>query len=152
MSPDAKYPTAEAAERAFYEAFANGDLYAMMDVWDETEDIVCVHPLGDVIAGRTAVAHSWEQIFSGGGVQPRIEVRIHERFTNGEVAVHTVYESFDSAGSGDSRPSVIATNSYRYTHERGWRLVLHHASPTPRQVRDMFGRERPAEQPPRTVH
>ena len=38
------FPTAQDAEAAFYEAFETGDLEAMMNVWAEDEEIVCVHP------------------------------------------------------------------------------------------------------------
>ena len=40
------FPTPQDAEAAFYEALERADLEAMMEVWAEDEEIVCVHPAG----------------------------------------------------------------------------------------------------------
>ena len=40
------FPTAQDAENAFYEALERADLEAMMSVWAEDEEIVCVRPAG----------------------------------------------------------------------------------------------------------
>jgi len=105
----------------------------MMSVWDDTEDIVCVHPLGDVLIGRTAIADSWAEIFAGGG-RTRIHVRIHQRFIHDDIAVHVVYEVFEIPGEPALQRPIIATNSYRHSPQTGWRLILHHASPSPRPL------------------
>jgi len=38
------FSSPEAAEEAFYRALQKGDLDLMMAVWDEDENISCVHP------------------------------------------------------------------------------------------------------------
>jgi ketosteroid isomerase-like protein len=64
MSP-VSFATPEDAEVAFYAAFERGDVEAMMTVWAEDDQaIVCVHPLGPVLAGREAVKQSWQTIFA----------------------------------------------------------------------------------------
>src|SRR6185369_12018763 len=46
------FPTAQDAENAFYEALERADLEAMMAIWSEDEEIVCVHPAGQRLAGQ----------------------------------------------------------------------------------------------------
>ncbi len=62
---DKIFPTAQDAENAFYEALERGDLDAMMAVWAEDEEIVCVHPAGERLTGQDQVRASWTKIFSG---------------------------------------------------------------------------------------
>ena len=59
------FPTAQDAENAFYEALERGDLAAMVAVWAEADDVVCVHPRGPRLVGFDAVRQSWAQIFAG---------------------------------------------------------------------------------------
>ena len=56
------FPTPQDAETAFYEALEAGNLDAMMEVWAEDEEIVCVHPGGERLVGYDAVRSSWAQI------------------------------------------------------------------------------------------
>ena len=60
------FPTAQDAENAFYEALERADLDAMMAVWSEDEEIVCVHPAGQRLAGQAQVREAWRQMFAGG--------------------------------------------------------------------------------------
>ena len=50
------FPSAQAAETAFYAAFENSDYAAMMAVWSREADIECIHPLGERLMGPEAVA------------------------------------------------------------------------------------------------
>ena len=52
------YATAEDAEEAFYEAIARADLDALMAVWSEDEDIVCIHPTGQRMDGTRRSARA----------------------------------------------------------------------------------------------
>ena len=45
------FPTPDDAESAFYDAFERADLAAMMVVWAEDDDVVCVHPPGPRLTG-----------------------------------------------------------------------------------------------------
>lgn len=126
--PAHRFPLPDDAEAAFYRAFQSGDLDAMMAVWDEGDDIVCVHPLGPRLEGRQSVAESWRPIL---GVRPRLRVSLsHVRRTvAGDLAVYSAVERIAVREDEGVRTSVIlATNVYRSTLA-GWRMILHHASP-----------------------
>lgn len=127
------FPTAQDAENAFYEALERADVDAMMAVWAEDDDIVCVHPGGPRLAGLEQVREGWRRIFSG-GAGPRPEVSQQLVIAGMMTAVHSVQESFmleDPQGNPTPVP-VIATNVYLRT-AAGWRMIAHHASPLPAQ-------------------
>ena len=42
----------EDAEEAFYEAISRADLDALMNLWAEDEEIVCIHPGGQPLHGH----------------------------------------------------------------------------------------------------
>jgi uncharacterized protein (TIGR02246 family) len=123
------FTTAQDTETAFYEALEKADLDAMMAVWADDDDIVCVHPGGMRLSGIEQVRESWRQIFAG-GLALRFRLR-HLRTIDGmTLAVHSVYEQIAVAGETRARQPVIATNIYIRT-ENGWRMFAHHASPAP---------------------
>jgi uncharacterized protein (TIGR02246 family) len=123
------FPTAQDAENAFYEALERSDLEGMMQVWSEDEEIVCVHPAGQRLAGQEQVREAWRQMFAG-GQHMRIQVTQQVAVTGMMIAVHSVHEVITVAGEQRPRPPVIATNVYLRT-AAGWRMVVHHASPAP---------------------
>ncbi len=123
------FPTAQDAESAFYEALERADLEAMMAVWAEDEEIVCVHPAGQRLTGAEQVRESWRQIFAGGS-NLRVQVAQQVAIAGMMVAVHSVHESITVAGEKRARPAVVATNVYLRT-AAGWRMIVHHASPAP---------------------
>lgn len=125
----ARYHTPQEAEAAFYQAFQRKDIGAMMAVWADRADIVCVHPGGRMLIGADAVRASWEEIFRHGPVL-RFTIDERSRTENGELALHIVHEHIHAGGEMAPAP-VLATNAYRRT-EHGWRMILHHASPAPR--------------------
>jgi ketosteroid isomerase-like protein len=45
------FATPEDVETAFYEAIARADLVALMSVWADDEEIVCIHPTGQRLSG-----------------------------------------------------------------------------------------------------
>jgi len=125
----ALFTTPQDVEAAFYEAFEKGDLDAMMGVWADDDDIVCVHPGGPRLAGTEQVREAWRQIFAAGQTLNFRLTRQHA--LNGmTLVVHSVYEQITAAGETRARQPVIATNVYLRT-ETGWRMVVHHASPAP---------------------
>ena len=93
------FPTPQDAEAAFYEAFESADLEAMMEVWAEDEEIVCVHPGGPRLAGFEQVRASWGQIFGAG---QRIKVHLSDQVVLAGMmlmAIHSVHENFLVQGS-----------------------------------------------------
>lgn len=121
------FPTPDDAESAFYDAFERADLAAMMVVWAEGEEVVCVHPSGPRLAGFEAVRDGWMQIFTSG---MKLTVRVTEsrRVDGPSVAVRSVVESITAPGTEAAPQMVNATNVYVLT-EAGWRIAMHHASP-----------------------
>ncbi len=140
------FPTPDDAESAFYEAFERADLAAMMVVWAEGEDVVCVHPSGPRLAGFEAVRDSWMQIFTSG---MKLTVRVTEshRLDGPSVSVRSVVESITAPGSEASPQLVNATNVYVLT-EAGWRIAMHHASPP----EEGSGAEEDEAEHPHTLH
>lgn len=123
------FATAQDAETAFYEAFAKGDLDAMMAVWADDDEIYCVHPRGPRLSGVAQVRESWRQIFAS-GQSLRFHLRGQHVFSAMMVAVHSVYEHITVVGEAQAPAPMIATNIFMRT-DRGWRMVAHHASPAP---------------------
>jgi ketosteroid isomerase-like protein len=124
----ARFATPEQAEAAFYRALEQADLGAMMAVWAEDEEIVCIHPGGPRLIGLAAVRDAWRQIFAAG---PRLHFRrLDARIQPGRmISVHSLVERITV--SGDLRPHlVLATNVYVLSTS-GWRMLMHHASPMP---------------------
>ncbi len=121
------YATPDEAETAFYTAFADTDLEAMMGVWLDSDTISCVHPVGPRIDGQQAVRASWAEIFRG---SPGLRFRLGEvnRIQDALLSIHVLHEHITVPGETAARPPTIATNIYQLTKE-GWRMILHHASP-----------------------
>ncbi len=117
------------AEAAFYEAFMKRDLDAMMSVWADDDEVYCVHPRGPRITGVAQVRDSWRQIFAS-GQNIRFEVREQHLLQAMMVSIHSVYEHISVGTESRTRDCVLATNIYMRT-ERGWRMMVHHASPAP---------------------
>jgi uncharacterized protein (TIGR02246 family) len=123
------FPTVQDAENAFYEALERCDLEAMMAVWSEDEEIVCVHPAGQRLAGQEQLREVWRQMFAGG---PNMRVQITQRvvIAGMMIAVHSVHENITVSGEQRARPPMVATNVYLRT-AAGWRMIVHHASTAP---------------------
>jgi ketosteroid isomerase-like protein len=123
------FPTPQDCETAFYEALERADLEAMMDVWAEDEEIVCVHPGGQRLTGYDQVRESWAQISSG---RQRLSVHLSNQvYMHGMMlSIHSLHENILVQGEGKARVPVVCTNVYMRT-AGGWRLLMHHASPAP---------------------
>jgi uncharacterized protein (TIGR02246 family) len=125
------FPTPQDCEAAFYDAFESGDLEAMMSVWAEDEDVVCVHPSGPRLVGVDQVRESWRQIFAS-GQQLRFHIKDSQILRGMLLSIHSVLEHIIVSGEPRPRGPVIATNIYVLT-DRGWRMLAHHASLAPVQ-------------------
>jgi uncharacterized protein (TIGR02246 family) len=123
------FPTPQDAEAAFYDALERGDLEAMMEVWAEDEEVVCVHPTGPRLSGYDQVRESWVQIFNS---RQKLQVRIsNQLYVQGMMlAIHSVHENIHVQGETRARAPAVATNVYTRTGN-GWRMLVHHASPAP---------------------
>lgn len=104
-----------------------------MDVWAEDDNISCIHPLGQILVGREAVRAAWATIFQN---TPDMQILINGRASeqDGSFAIHVVEEHIRSGNQPAGTP-MHATNVYRLT-DTGWRMVLHHASPSAQPTPD----------------
>jgi len=118
--------SAAEVEAAFYDALNRADLNALMALWADDEEIVCIHPGGARLIGHAAIRASWQTILEHGGLHI-LPTQLHETH-NLMSSVHTVVEGV-SAASGEAA-HLMATNVYVKT-PRGWRIVLHHVSLAP---------------------
>jgi uncharacterized protein (TIGR02246 family) len=118
----------EALNAALYAAFEAGDLDRMQQLWDDADDVVCVHPGWPMLRGRGSVLRSWALIMANTSY---IQFFLTDVATtvDGDVAVVTCTENILTsveADAGDSR--AVATNVFR-RRDGQWRLRVHHGSP-----------------------
>lgn len=116
-------------EAAFYEALERCDLDAMMAVWAEDEDVVCVQPGGPRLVGYPMIREAWQRVFANGR---RLRVRLAQQtaVTTPFAMISTVLEHISTADDESQSAPVAATNVY-VRGALGWRMVAHHASPVP---------------------
>lgn len=133
---DSDLATPEQAESAFYLAFQSADLEAMMAVWSHDETIVCIHPHGPRLTGTTQVRDSWRRILAN---SPPMSLRIDNlnSVDSGEIAIRFVNEHILVGSSAKPGFTILATNVFRRT-TGGWRMILHHASPTPESLQNII--------------
>ncbi|HAT32106.1 MAG TPA: DUF4440 domain-containing protein [Janthinobacterium sp.] len=126
--------SAAEVETAFYDALNRADIDALMALWADDEEIVCIHPGAPRLIGHVAIRDSWQTLLAGGGLHI-MPTQLHETH-NLMSSVHTVIEGV-SAVEGRAA-HLLATNVYVKT-PRGWRIVLHHASVAPGNAPDDGG-------------
>jgi len=126
------FATPQDAEVAFYDAIERADLDAMLGIWAEDEEVVCVHPQGERACGFAQVRESWRQAFAGGA---HATLRLSDPIRREGVllAMHSVHEHYSVPGEDRPRPPVIATNVY-VRGAQGWHLLARHASPAPAAI------------------
>lgn len=120
------FTTAEDAEEAFYEAIGRGDIDALMNVWADDEEILCIHPTGQRLTGSAAIRESWGAIFEN---NPRLTVHIRHsvRWHGVMLAVHNVVETLYLADEPTPHGPMLSTNVFQ-RGANGWRLLAHHTS------------------------
>lgn len=129
MTPRQSYASALLAEEGFYRAFEKSDPAAMMLVWDSASTITCVHPFGPMLIGVEAVAESWRAIFRQ-QMPCRVEIDRVTVLSSEDFVTHVVRENIIIPVQQRRFAPVFATNIYRRFGAE-WRMVLHHASPSP---------------------
>lgn len=120
------FTTAEDAEDAFYEAIGRGDLDALMSVWADDEEIVCIHPTGQRLVGHEAIRDSWRIIFAN---NPRLTVHVKHsaRWKGVLLDVHSVIETLYLGDEPTPHGPMLSTNVFQ-RGANGWRLLSHHTS------------------------
>jgi len=119
-------------EAAFYDALSRADINALMAVWADDEDVVCVHPGAPRLVGHAAIRNSWEGIFErSGGVQV-LPMQLHAT-QNSTTTVHSLVEEIYRPEGSQQALHIVATNVYVKT-PLGWRMLVHHASIAPGRI------------------
>ena len=126
-----------AVHEAFYAAVEQADPEAMAALWDDGDDVFCVHPGWSPLHGRSKVLRSWSAIMAGTQELHFLLTDVRVR-VDGDTAVVTCTENILT---GESAPggrvggigAAAATNVLR-RHGATWRLLTHHASPLPSEV------------------
>ncbi|MFZ2852877.1 MAG: nuclear transport factor 2 family protein [Rhodocyclaceae bacterium] len=120
------FASAEDAENAFYEAIARADIEALINVWADDEEIVCIHPTGQRLCGAAAIRESWSAIFAS---NPQLTVRITHgvRWNGMLLAVHNVVETLYLGDEPTPHGPMLSTNVFQ-RGASGWRLLSHHTS------------------------
>jgi len=123
------FPTPQDCEAAFYEALEAANLEAMMEVWADDEEVVCVHPGWPRLCGYEQIRENWAQIFRSG---ERLKVHLSAQVCvqGMMLAVHSLHENILVAGEPKARAPVVTTNVYLRSAS-GWRMVVHHGSIAP---------------------
>lgn len=122
-----EFHSPEEVEQAYYAAFAQADIEAMMEVWAERDDIVCLHPVSKrYLRGRQAVMENWLGVFAR-EMDFKIELHAVHRQQSEGVAVHVSEERIYQAGDVDITGIINVTNVFVLTSS-GWKMVAHHAS------------------------
>jgi len=121
-----------AANTELYAAFESGDVDRMEAVWDDTDDVLCVHPGWPMMRGRSRVLRSWLVIMANTNYIQFFLTGVEARVM-GDLAVVTCEENIltavaDPDGSLSPSATVVSTNIFR-RRDDGWRLWLHHGSP-----------------------
>lgn len=121
------FKTADQAEAAFYAAFSSADIETMKQVWADSAQAVCIHPMSAPLYGHAAIVDSWSAILGKGG--GRIAHQTLYRRQEGNLAIHGVEERLLLPQGVEAR--MHATHVYAHDPEAGWKLLVHHASPLP---------------------
>ncbi len=115
-------------ETAYYDALGRADIEALMALWADDEEIVCIHPGGQRLVGHVVIRAIWEEILSRGALH--ISPRQLHATQNMLTAVHSIVEDIAHPANVTSEVHVVATNVYMKTAQ-GWKIVMHHASVCP---------------------
>ena len=121
-----------AANAEFYAAIEAGDVERIQRLWDDGDDVVCVHPGWPAVRGRSRVLRSWAVIMAN-------TAYIQFFLTEAEIAVtgdvarvsceHSLLTRINDTDAGLGETArVVATNVFRRQPD-GWRLWSHHGSP-----------------------
>ena len=119
-----KFTDSMQVEESFYQAFRDRDIELMEKVWDQTDDVICIHPGASRIYSFDLIIASWKKIFiAPDAVTIEISQPVYKIEEN--VAIHYVKETLSL--NEKLIGSVYATNIYRQT-VNGWKMIAHHAS------------------------
>ncbi len=116
--------SAAAVEAAFYDALARRDVDAMMSVWSEDDEVLCILTDGIRLTDLAAIRDYWQNFFE---TLSRDAMRVTHRVSCANMML-TVFSNLETTMTGnDTSKTVFATHVYS-RGALGWRLVMRHAS------------------------
>jgi hypothetical protein len=111
----------------FYYAFESLSIDMMDNLWKHDENVICIHPGWELLAGWLAIRESWVMIFQNTEV-------IRFNITNTKVrlfdynAIIVCQENIESSINGrQEKIGIIATNIFERYEDR-WLLIHHQGS------------------------
>lgn len=122
------YATPQAAEDAYYDAIDDQDIDALMAVWEESDEVLCLLPMMPAQRGKSAIRNVWSNLLQA-GASLDIEVIHLSWIETAEIAIHLLEERVKVPQQTQAQP-VYASNIYRKSTQ-GWYLLMHQNSPTP---------------------
>jgi ketosteroid isomerase-like protein len=118
----------KAANQRFYDAFNELSIERMDDIWEDSEQAVCVHPGWQPLIGWQPIRESWQRIFANANMM-QFNIRYLSAVVQGDFGYVTCREGITSVVQGKANNfSTYATNIFAHS-ETGWRIIAHHASP-----------------------
>ncbi|XP_050210297.1 uncharacterized protein LOC126660703 [Mercurialis annua] len=115
-----------AANARFYNAFRNGDLASMQNLWAKGNNVCCVHPGASGVIGYDDVMESWELVWMNYDFPLEIELKNAQVHFRGDVGYVTCVEFVRTKGS--SWGAQFVTNVFERIDGQ-WFICIHHASP-----------------------
>ena len=122
------FDTPQAAEDAYYDAIDEQDIEALMTVWEESEEVLCLLPMMPPHRGKAAIRTAWSHLLQPGAPLD-IEVIHLSWIETGDIAIHLLEERVRVEQQPEAQ-RVYASNIYR-RGAHGWRMLMHQNSPTP---------------------
>jgi len=126
----------ENSNSRFYEAFESLSIEKMEEVWNHSDNTICIHPGWEMFTGWTAIRESWTRIFENTRmIKFFITNTKIKKFEN--IAIVVCLENIDTVLDDENifRMGVIATNIFEeqsvknnsdYNSE--WLMIHHHGS------------------------
>lgn len=129
MTESSKKPGILKANDRFYLALSQADLGLMSQVWNQSDEVYCIHPGWDRLEGWQAIRKSWEAIFSNQGQCP-IAASAAKVNLCGDMAWVNCFEHIATPETDVQIIRTMCTNVFQRI-DGDWKLIIHHASIAP---------------------
>jgi len=126
--PGVIYASPEEVEKAFYEAVERQDINALMSLWSNDEEIVCIHPNGQRVSGVEEVRKSFAQAMEDPPV--RIAKSQQARWEGAVMALYQNIETVLNKETGQPGGVPLFVSHIFMLGAHGWRMVCRHSTST----------------------
>lgn len=119
------------ANQRFYDAFGALDIEMMEEVWEDSDEAMCVHPGWQPLVGWDPIRASWLGIFNNTTLM-HFNIQYINSVVQGDCGWVTCFERITTVVNGQaSNFSTLVTNIFirsSLTRDRQWKMIAHHAS------------------------